>query len=116
MEARMIRCYAAGPYSGNEMGNTIDALAVGDRLDALGFNAFVPHNWHWWSLIHPRTYEEWMKKCLAEVERSDVLLRMAGASSGADREVEHAKAHGIPVVYSEAELLTWAEGRKASNG
>ena len=45
---------------------------------------------------------------LAWIERCDALLRMPGESSGADREVEHARAHSVPVFHSRGALYQWA--------
>lgn len=61
--------------------------------------------------VYPRgtTHEDWMGVDLPWVEVSDAVLRLPGASVGADAEVAHARAHGIPVFYSEEHLLTWAE-------
>jgi hypothetical protein len=39
----------------------------------------------------------WLAKC-------DAVLRLPGASSGADREVEYAQKLGIPVFYSIEEI------------
>ncbi len=43
----------------------------------------------------------------AWLESCDVVLRLDGESSGADREVEHAKNKGIKVVYSFIELIEY---------
>jgi hypothetical protein len=107
-----VRVYVAGVYSDPDPevveANVSAAVSVGERLDALGFNAFVPHLYHHWHRLHPAGYERWMKKCLAEVERSDVLLRLPDASPGATREEAHAGEHTIPVFRSEEELIAWA--------
>jgi hypothetical protein len=39
--------------------------------------------------------------------KGDPLLRLPGESSGADAEVEYAKAHNIPVFYNKADLIEW---------
>jgi ABC-type sugar transport system substrate-binding protein len=37
----------------------------------------------------------------------DALLRMPGESSGADAEIAHANANGIPVLFDESSLAEW---------
>ena len=46
----------------------------------------------------------WMDLDMPWVEASDIVLRLPGDSAGADIEVAHARRHGIPVVFSFAEL------------
>jgi hypothetical protein len=112
MDGAPIRVYVAGTYSHPDPevveANVSAAVSVGERLDALGFNAFVPHLYHHWHRLHPASYERWMRKCLAEVERSDVLLRLPDASPGATREEAHATGLGIRVFRSEEEFIAWA--------
>ena len=106
------RVYCASPYSSAPMENTIDAIVLADKLMGWGFVPYVPHLYHWWDLMYPHDWEAWMNQCLPWITACDVLLRSPGESKGADREVEHAKANGIPVVYSEAELLEWERSRR----
>lgn len=104
-----IRVYVAGPYSADPEACTSEALRVGSLLLDLGFAPFVPHLSHYWQTLHQQhDYETWMRLDLAWVEAADVLLRIPGESPGADREVEHARARGVPVVTSVEALLSWA--------
>lgn len=104
-----IRVYVAGPYTADPETCTRAAIEVGDRLLDLGFAPFVPHLSHYWNTQHTEhEYEAWMRLDLAWVETADVLLRIPGESPGADREVKHARVHGIPVVTSVEDLLAWA--------
>lgn len=99
------RVYVAGPYSADPEACTAEAIRVGTELLDRGYAPFVPHLVHYWETLHAsRPYEDWMRLDLAWVRAADVLLRLPGDSPGADREVEHAHAHGIPVVYSLDEL------------
>ena len=106
--------YVAGPYSGptaeHVEANVGAALDAGDRLEDAGIRAFVPHLSHFRHLRRARGYEEWMEIDFAWVRRCDALLRMPGASSGADREVSLALALSLPVFFSEAEAIRWAHG------
>jgi nucleoside 2-deoxyribosyltransferase len=101
----MIRVYVAGPYTANPEKCTHDAILQGDVLISLGFAPFIPHLSHYQHALYPRDYEDWMKLDFEWVSACDVLYRLPGESSGADREVAFAKARGIPVVYSLSELL-----------
>ena len=43
------------------------------------------------------------------IERCDAILRVAGASKGADEDVRKAKARGIPIFSSADEIPSYAE-------
>lgn len=97
--------YVAGPISGFEPGgsqfdNVREAVELGERLRLLGFAVIVPHLSALWHMIAPVPYEAWLAMDFAILERCDAVFRMPGASSGADREVAHAVAHGVPVFSS----------------
>ena len=96
----MIRVYIAGPFTGDVEANCAAAIDAGERVRQAGHLPFIPHLYRAWHERHPASYEEAMALCFAEVSRCDVLLRMPGASPGADREVKHAIERGIPVVYN----------------
>ena len=50
-------------------------------------------------------YEELMMPLsLAAADRCDAVLRIGGASTGADREVEHIRSRGLPVFTSIEEI------------
>lgn len=105
-----LRVYVAGPYTADPAKCTADAIAAGNELLDYGFAPFVPHLAHYWDRLHTaRSYEDWMRLDLAWVQVADVLLRLPGESSGANREVETAIAHSIPVFCSMDELLDWWE-------
>lgn len=103
------RVYVSAPYSADPEACTAEAIRVGTDLLDMGFAPFVPHLVHYWETLHAsRPYECWMRLDLAWVEAADVVLRLPGESPGADREVEHARAHGVPVVTSVEQLTEWA--------
>lgn len=92
--------YVAGPLTtGDWIQNVRAALDAESELIDAGYLPFVPHKSVLSDLVHHRGYEQWLDWCLAWVEQCDVLLRLPGESPGADREVEHAKLHGKPVVH-----------------
>ena len=98
--------YVAGPLTqGEQWRNVREALLAADELLALhDLVPYVPHLSVHWDTLCPHDYETWMRQCLAWVERCDALLRLPGESPGSDREVAHAKAHGLVVFYGLSDL------------
>ena len=100
------KVYIASPYTkGNKARNLKRHFAVTDQLLTLGFAPFAPLLFHYQHLAHPRPYDDWISIDLEWVAACDVLLRLPGASAGADGEVVHAVTLGIPVVYSVDDLI-----------
>lgn len=96
-----LKVYVAGPYTKPDPeANTRAAITVGNELLDLGFAPFVPHLTHFWHLQHFRPYEEWLDLDNQWLDCCDIVLRMPGESSGADKEVARAVSLGIPVVHS----------------
>jgi nucleoside 2-deoxyribosyltransferase len=102
----MISVYLAGPYSDSPQARVLDAIHYAHALVERGYSVFSPHcHYHWWHLVAPRPYEDWMAQCLAWVPKCDVLFRFGDASPGADRECSLARECGIPIVRSMDELI-----------
>lgn len=57
-------------------------------------------------------WDVWLTADLRLVEISDIVLRLPGASKGADREVEHAEKLGKPVFQTVEGCLTWKRGQE----
>ena len=92
--------YIASPYTKGDVAQNVRVqLDIADRLMDLGYCPIVPLFCHFQHLHRHRPYSDWMKIDLKKIELADILLRLPGESSGADREVEHAKALGVPVAY-----------------
>ena len=102
----MKRVYISGPYSQPSTSYNVRlAIEAANTLLLAGFAPFVPHlNWGW-DLIYPHSYDTWLNWCVAWVPACDRLLRIHGASPGADIEVALAKELGIPVYYTMCELI-----------
>lgn len=101
----MVRIYIASPYTKGDVAVNVKLqLDCTDELINLGFAPFTPLYSHFQHMAHPRPYEDWLKLDLEWVSVCDCILRLPGESSGADREVEFAKANGIRVFYSIDEL------------
>lgn len=107
-----IKVYVAAPYSRPDpCVNTHLAILAGARLWDLGYTPFVPHLTHLWHTVAPRPYDQWLAWDLAWLQTCRVLLRLPGASTGADLEVAFAREHGIAVVDSFEGLHDWAGTR-----
>lgn len=104
--------YIAGPYSANPQACVIEAFRFADELEDAhpGIVCVVPHESHYRHLITPRPWEEWIRRDLAKLARCDALFRMPGASPGADREVDFAVDHGIPVLLGREDFDRWIKG------
>lgn len=92
--------YVAGPLTqGDPMENALRAMAAGDRCKRAGLAPYVPHLSLFWDEACPDSYENWMLLDFEWLGACDVLLRLPGPSSGADREVALAEKMGITVYY-----------------
>jgi hypothetical protein len=100
------RIYIAGPYTKGDVAlNVRAAFAMASDLADRGFAPFVPHATHFWHLLFPRPYADWLRLDLAFLPTCHALIRLPGESSGADGEVAEAIRLGLPVYHSLAELL-----------
>lgn len=98
--------YVAGPMSkGGLLENVRIAMREANRLVDAGYAVALPHLSVYWDIVHPRSYEAWMDLDLCTIEHCDALVRLPGESPGADREVAHARAHGVPVSLGVDEFL-----------
>ena len=97
--ARVPRAFVSGPLlQGDSTENVRRALLAAAGLRALGFIVHVPHLKMLADLVAPRSRAEWLAESCAWVEVCDVVVRLPGASDGADAECATARALGIPVV------------------
>ena len=106
----MKHVYVAGPMSkGPLIDHVRHALAAADRIIAAGGAPYLPQLSVFHELVSPHEYETWLELDFAWIERCDALLRLAGESMGADREVKHARSIGKQVFLDVAALLAWLE-------
>ena len=101
--------YIAGPITGEPVRGTARAILAGNKLAKLGHYPYVPHLNLLWQLVTPHDVDFWYDFDLRWLFKCDCLLRLSGKSYGADKEVEFAQQHGIPVFYKMSELLKWLE-------
>lgn len=100
--------YIASPYTKGDVAvNVRHSFLVADVLVSYGFAPFPPLFSHFWHFLSPKDYEVWLSLDAEWVTRCDYLLRLSGESQGADREVELAKAHNIPVFYDVESLVEY---------
>jgi len=92
------RIYVAGPYTHGDVAvNIHNAYVAANRLADMGFAPFLPHATHFWHLLFPRPYEFWLDLDHQFLPCCAAVLRLPGASNGADKEVQFAQTLGIPV-------------------
>ena len=102
----MIKVYIASPYTkGDTAVNVKRQLDTVNELMDAGFAPFAPLYSHFQHMSHPRPYEDWMAVDFVWVEACDVLLRLDGESSGADKEVALALKLGKKVYYDIDRLI-----------
>ena len=109
----MIKVYIASPYTvGDPAVNVKRQIDVTDILLNHGFSPYTPLYAHFQHMVHPRSYEDWMKLDLDWIEVCNCLLRLGGESPGADIEVKHAKSIGLHIFYSIDELIKFYKIKK----
>ncbi len=97
--------YVAAPYTkGDVVENVRAAVLAGQALWERGYFPYIPHLTHFQHMICPQPYEHWLEFDLYPLLKCDILLRLPGESSGADKEVAVADEHLIEVVYGIDEL------------
>lgn len=102
----MIKVYIAGPYTKGDVAQNVQrAIITGDVLADAGFWPYIPHLTHFWHLITPRPYEFWLEYDSVMIDVCDILLRLDGESSGADKEVKMAEKQGKRIYYSIENLI-----------
>ncbi len=104
----MIKVYLAAPYTKDDVAiNVHNVIEVADQLLDKGFAPFVPHLTHFWHLIKPRPYKDWLKLDNEFLPLCDCVLRLKGESKGADREVKLAYKIGLLVFHDIEKLLLY---------
>lgn len=112
----MIKVYIASPYTiGDKELNVRRQIETAALLMDLEYNPFVPLLAHYQHILYPRPYEQWLENDLDWIRCCDVVLRLEGASKGADIEEEWAYDNAVPVVYSIMELLEFYPAEEATN-
>ncbi len=105
MRLKKLYVYIAGPITlGDRTMNLRQAILAGEEVLKAGHIPFIPHLNDFWHLVCPHTPEEWYKYDEFWVAKCDILIRLPGASVGADEEVRLARQLGLLVVDMETFL------------
>ena len=107
-QKKIIKVYIASPYTiGDIAVNVKRQMDVADELINLGFAPFIPLLSHFQHLYHSQPYEIWLQLDSEWLTVCDCILRLDGASRGADQEVELAKKLNMPRFYSIRKLCEY---------
>lgn len=97
--------YIASPYRlGDQATNVRTQIEAAHRIMDMGHAPVTPLLSHFLDLRRSRPPEDWILADLAIVPRCDVVLRLPGESSGADREVELAEDNDVSVCFGWTDL------------
>lgn len=90
--------YLAGPYTlGDPTTNVQNMIEAAEAIIAADCIPYVPLLDHFWNTVYPHSYEFWVQKNLAWIDRCDLVVRLPGKSKGADLECKYAHSIGKPV-------------------
>ena len=92
--------YVAGPYTNPDpIVNTHRAARFATAVYELGeWVPLVPHLSLLWHMVTPRDVDHWYQLDLDQLEHCNAIVRLPGASTGADRELAKAVCWGLHVV------------------
>ena len=97
--------FISGPYSGINVEQNLDNVKeVASKLIDLGFAPIIPHFYHYIDMKYNKPYDIWLECALELLERADIMFRLPGNSSGADKEEELANTLNMTVYHSMEEL------------
>ena len=92
--------YIASPYTkGGHMENVCRQIDAADEIRDAGHLSYAPLLSHFWHILIPHEYDYWMAMDLEWVRKANALVRLPGASKGADAEVAEAQRLCIPVYH-----------------
>lgn len=112
-----LKVFISGPYTYPDSAvNVGKAIKAAEKVRDLGFIPYVPHLGHFWHLLFPRTYDDWLEQSMVWLEVCDLVLRLPGYSVGADKECELATTLSIPIAYSVWDLPNLAKEKVIGMG
>ncbi len=94
-----MKVYIAGPYSSNPVQGTRDAIWAAHYVMGAGDVPFVPHLTMFWDFLKPQPYEAWLAYDMEWLRVCDALIRLPGASKGADGEEAEALKLGLKIFH-----------------
>jgi hypothetical protein len=96
----MKRIFISGPYTVGDVAQNVKlSMDMANYLIEQNFAPFCPHLTHFLHMNNFQPYEKWLEIDLVFLEICDAVIRLPGESNGADKEIEFAKTHNIPVFY-----------------
>ena len=101
-ERRRLRVYVAGPISSDVQQGVFRGYTVGRQMFLDGLAPFIPHSDALFFLGDGHDGKMWNAYLEYDMEyilTTEAVYRLAGESKGADLEVSHAKALGVPIFY-----------------
>ena len=107
-----MKVYIAGPYTKGDVAlNVRNAITAGQKVFKAGHFPYIPHMTHFWHMIFPGPYQQWIDIDLEWLPTCDVLIRLPGESSGADNEVKYAFEKKIRVFYGLHRFMNFIGGK-----
>lgn len=101
-----MKVYIAGPYTMGDVGANVHyAIRAAAAIRNMGHAVYCPHLMHFWHMVDPRPYEDWLDHCLEFLAVCNVMVRLPGDSKGADVEEARARTLGIPIYKSVGEFV-----------
>jgi ribosomal protein S2 len=101
---RVYRIYISGALTNDPQSNIQKAIEVAERLWQAGYYPYVPHLLWFWHERFPHEHNEWLEYDFAWLEICDAVFVIDENSEGVRKELQKARALGIPVVRSIDEL------------
>ena len=101
-----MKVYIASPYTlGDVTQNVQRQITTAEQLIDLGHTPYIPLLTHFWQLASPHEHQYWLDYDFNWLAVCDAVLRLDGASVGADMEVALAKRLGKQIYYAIADVL-----------
>jgi hypothetical protein len=93
--------YIACPYSRGDVAlNVRAAMEAGNKILELGHTPIVAVLTHFWHIVFPKPYDEWLRIDKEMLKVCNAVLRLPGESKGADQEEALALMLNIPIYYN----------------
>ena len=108
------RIYVAGPYSRGIPDETMAKVAdAAEALATAGLAPFIPHTMTFlWAVRYQHPVQFWYDFDMEWLAACDAVVRLPGASTGADKEVEWAIEKGKPIFHSVEECIAYYQKRQ----
>lgn len=102
-----MKIFISGHYTkGDVAQNVAEAIKYADIILRKGHYPYCPHLTHFWHLIYPHPWQEWIDLDLEWLKSCDAYFRIPGSADSKGSDIEESKAHelGLKIYYSEEEI------------